>query len=73
MERAIGLIGIADLVIAKRYQATFLDGISVMIDWKRIEKLLRHGLGRNTELTAGAKAYPAMQMFKILLLQSGTD
>ena len=69
MERAIGLIGIADLVIAKRYQATFLDGISVMIDWKRIEKLLRHGLGRNTELTAGAKAYPAMQMFKILLLQ----
>jgi IS5 family transposase len=40
-----------------------------MIGWKQIEKLLKQGLGRSDVVTAGAKSYPALQMFKILLLQ----
>ena len=70
MERTMSSLGIADFAVAKnRRQETFLDGVAAMIGWNRIEKLLRHGLGRNNEVSAGAKAYPAIQMFKILLLQ----
>jgi len=69
MERSSGLFGIADFVVANRQQVTFLDGVAAMINWKRIEKLLKRGLGRTNEITSGPKAYPAMQMFKILLLQ----
>ena len=70
MERTTGKFGFADFAVAKtRRQATFLDGIAAIIDWRRVEKLLRRGLGRNNEITAGAKSYPAIQMFKILLLQ----
>jgi len=69
MERASGLFGIADYVVVNRKRVTFLDGVAAMIDWKRIEKLLKRGLGRTNEITSGPKAYPAVQMFKILLLQ----
>ena len=69
MERSTGLFGIADFIVANRNRTTFLDGVAAMITWSRIEKLLRHGLGRTREVTSGAKAYPAIQMFKILLLQ----
>ena len=70
MERAKGMYGIADFVVAKnRRQATFLDGVAAMISWNRVEKLLRSGLGRTNEVTAGAKAYLAIQMFKILFLK----
>jgi IS5 family transposase len=70
MERTPGLFGLADYVVAtKRRQATFLDGISAMINWKPVEKLLKRGLGRTSEITAGAKSYPAVQMFRVLLLQ----
>ena len=70
MERATGMVGLADFVVAKkRGQATFLDGVAVIIDWKRIENLLKRGLGRTNTITAGAKGYPAIQMFKILLLR----
>jgi IS5 family transposase len=40
-----------------------------MINWKRIDKILSRGLGRSNKVTAGVKSYPAIQMFKILLLQ----
>ena len=70
MERRAGMFGLADFVLAKkRGQATFVDGVTAVIDWKRVEKLLHRGLGRSNKITAGAKAYPALQMFKILLLQ----
>jgi len=70
MERPTGMFGLADFVLAKnRRQATFLDGVISIINWRRVEKLLERGLGRNKEVTAGAKSYPAIQMFKILLLQ----
>jgi len=69
MERTTGVFGIADFVVGSRKKVTFLDGVAAMLHWKRIDKLLRAGLGRTAEITAGAKAYPAIQMFKILLLQ----
>ena len=69
MERAIGFFGLADFILTNRQRVTFLDGVAAMINWKRVEKLLAHGLGRTRETRAGAKAYPAILMFKILLLQ----
>jgi IS5 family transposase len=70
MERKTGLFGFSDFALSKsRKHATFLDGVSDMIDWNRLEQLLRRGLGRSNKVTSGAKSYPAMHMFKILLLQ----
>ena len=56
MERSTGTLGIADFVVVNRQKATFLDGVAAMVHWKPIEKLLKDGLGRNKETTAGAKA-----------------
>jgi IS5 family transposase len=70
MERAKGLLGFADYVVSKnRGPATFLDGVDDMIEWGRIEKLLKRELGITDEVKAGAKSYPVIQMFKVLLLQ----
>jgi IS5 family transposase len=70
MERRMGLFGIADFVIQQsRAKATFLDGVQAMINWKPIEKVLQRKLGRNDVVKAGPKAYPALLMLKILLLQ----
>lgn len=70
MERQMGLFGIADFVVKKnRNKVTFLDGVSAMIKWKPIETLLHRALGRNQEVHAGPKSYPALLMLKILLLQ----
>ena len=70
MERKAGTFGLADFVLSKtRNQATYLDGITAIISWQRVERLLHRGLGRGNKVTDGAKAYPAIQMFKILLLQ----
>jgi IS5 family transposase len=70
MERATGQYGFADYVVTKHHKlTTFLDGVADMINWKRINKILKQGLGRSNEVTVGAKSYPAIQMFKILLLQ----
>ena len=70
MERPTGMFGLSDFVVSKsRNHVTFLDGVSSIIDWIRVEKLLHRGLGRGINTTVGAKSYPALQMFKILLLQ----
>ena len=41
-----------------------------MVSWKPIEKLLHKKLRRSAVNTVGVKAYPALVMFKVLLLQS---
>lgn len=69
MERTPVLFGIADYVVVNRQRGSFLDGVASMIDWRRVDNLLRRGLGRTDDITVGAKAYPALQMLKILLLQ----
>ena len=62
MERKTGIFGLADFVLAKnRRQATFLDAVIAIIDWKRIEKVLTRGIGRSNEITTGAKAYTPYQ------------
>ena len=71
MERKIGTFGIADFFAEqRRKRPNFLDAVSAMIQWERIEKLLRKKLGRSEENAVGVKAYPALVMFKVLLLQS---
>ena len=69
MERTTGLFGLADFVVRKRTTVTFLDGVQAMLNWRPIEKLLQRKLDRTNKVTPGVKAYPALLMFKILLLQ----
>ena len=70
MERPTGILGLADFVLSKRHNhATYLDGITAIITWKPVERLLHCGLGRGNKITDGAKSYPFIQMFKILFLQ----
>ena len=71
MERKMGQFGLADYVVSRnRVQAGFLDGVEAMMSWKRIEKLLQSRLGRNGGVVrSGPQPYPALVMFKILLLQ----
>lgn len=61
--------GFADYVIEQRGHAnTFLDRIDALIDWKRIEKVLIKNY-RKVASADGRPAYPALPMFKLLLLQ----
>jgi IS5 family transposase len=50
-----------------------LDSVEQLLDWSRIERRLKKKLRRSDENCAGVKAYPALCMFKILLLQSWYD
>jgi len=65
-ERKIGQLSFADEAVAAATGGNeVLERVSGLIDWNRIEALLSelHG-GR-----MGAPAYPALLMFKALLLQ----
>ena len=71
MEREIGVFGIADFFAGqRRKRPNFLDVVNDMVQWKSVEKILHKKLKRNTINAVGVKAYPALVMFKILLLQS---
>jgi IS5 family transposase len=71
MERQMGMNSLADYSVSKtRNKVTFLDGVNAMMQWQAIEKLLKSGLGRKADSQRGIKAYPALLMFKVLLLQS---
>lgn len=70
MERKVGAFGIADFFAEQRRKPNFLDEVAVMIRWKPIEKILHKKLKRNENNPVGVKAYPALVMFKVLLLQS---
>ena len=75
MERKQGHFGLADLYAERRYRKRhhFLDAVEHLLDWSRIERKLKKKLRRSEENCAGVKAYPALCMFKILLLQSWYD
>ena len=71
MERRLGTFGLADFYAAqKRNRPNFLDAVSVLIKWEPVEKILKKKLGRKDENAVGVKAYPALVMFKVLLLQA---
>ena len=75
MERKLGQIGLADLLAERRHRKhpNFLDAVDELINWSRIESKLKKKLRRSQENCAGVKAYPALSMFKILLLQAWYD
>ncbi len=52
----------------RRTKATFLDEINAVIDWKPIQTFLAKKLNRKAN-AVGNPAYPALPMFKVLLLQ----
>lgn len=61
--------GFADYFIdQRRYTNRFLDKIDALVDWKSIEKVLSKKY-RKTASADGRPAYPALPMFKLLLLQ----
>ena len=71
MERELGTFGLADFYAAqKRSRPNFLDAVAGLIRWPRVERLLKKKLRRSEENAVGVKAYPALVMFKVLLLQS---
>jgi len=62
-------LGFLDLAVSRLKKAkTFLDEVDRIIDWAPIEKLLKRKLRRNRD-AVGNPAYPALGMFKVLLLQ----
>jgi transposase, IS5 family len=61
--------GFADYAIEQRgYTNTFLEKVDRLIDWKRIETLLNKKY-KKTMSADGRPAYPALPMFKLLLLE----
>lgn len=65
--------GFADLAAANRKQyKTFLNDVDRVIDWKPIEGFLKKKLRRHKD-AVGNPAYPALGMFKVLLLQRWHD
>jgi IS5 family transposase len=63
------LKGFADYFIEQRgYANTFLEKVDVLIDWKKIERLLNKKY-KKVESADGRPAYPVLPMFKVLLLQ----
>lgn len=71
MERKTGIFGIADFMAEqRRKRPNFLDAVTLMIKWQRVERLLAKKLDRNEANAAGNQSYPALVMFKILLLQA---
>jgi transposase, IS5 family len=58
--------GFADYAVEQRgYTNTFLDHIDKVIEWGRIEKVLRKNYHK-TASADGRPAYPALPMFKLL-------
>jgi IS5 family transposase len=63
-------MGFLDLAVSQlKKTKTFLDEVERIVDWAPIEKLLKKKLRRNQD-AVGNPAYPALGMFKALLLQS---
>ena len=71
MERKLGHFGFADLYAGtRRRHPHFPDAVNELLDWSGIEQKLRKKLRRTGENSPGVKTYPALCMFKILLLQT---
>ncbi len=56
------------LVRYTRQRPSFLDRVQKFLKWSPIEALLTQGFGERID-AAGVLGYPALKMFKILLLQ----
>ncbi|MCB2187101.1 MAG: transposase [Deltaproteobacteria bacterium] len=70
-ERSAG--GFLDLAVSQLKKAnTFLEDVDRVVDWRPMEKLLKKKLRRNKD-ALGTLAYPALSMYKVLLLQRCWD
>ena len=66
-------MGFVDLAIKElKKPQTFLDDVDKFVNWEPIDKLLSKKLKKNKD-ALGTPAYPALSMFKILLLQRWYD
>lgn len=62
--------GFADIAYEnRRRRPNFLDKVAEVLDWQPIDKVLKKAL-RRKKITPGNVPYPALKMFKVLLLQS---
>jgi IS5 family transposase len=61
--------GFADYELQNRFkEETLYDKVDKIIDWSKIDKILKRYYKRNKD-ALGNPAYPPLQMFKILLVQ----
>jgi hypothetical protein len=64
MERKLGTFGLADFYIGqKRVRPNFLDAVSVLITWGRIENLLKKKLRRMDENLLASRLIRRWQQF----------
>jgi IS5 family transposase len=56
-------------VIRVRKKQTFLDNIDKFMRWQYIESVIKSHIGKKSN-AAGRPAYPAIKMFKVILLQA---
>lgn len=70
-ERRVGQLDFADGLVARRrsFRPSALDEIAALVDWSGFERLLR----AIPVATKGEASYPALVMFKALLLQRWHD
>jgi len=62
-------LSFADYIIEQRKQPkTFLDAVNQIIDFKSVDRILTKKY-KKTKSADGRPAYPALPMFKLLLLQ----
>ena len=61
--------GFGDIEMLNRFkEPTFYDNVDKLIDWSKIERILKRYYKKNKN-AVGNPAYPALRMFKILLVQ----
>jgi len=62
-------MGFADLMVSQRpRKSSFLDQVDRVVDWRPIEKVLKRNY-KKTVSADGRPAYPALPLFKMLLIQ----
>lgn len=62
-------MGFADLMVCHRKaKSSFLDEVDQMVDWRPIEKILNRNYKKKASAD-GRPAYPALRLFKMLLIQ----
>lgn len=61
-----------EITCRKQKKLTFLDQVLMLIDWTKIERIIRKKYKKFFN-AVGSPAYPSLVMFKILLLQTWYD
>ncbi len=62
-------MGFADLMVFQRSRkSSFLDEVDSMADWRSIEQMLNRNYKKKASAD-GWPAYPALPLFKMLLIQ----